>query len=210
MYRLLRFPRWLVVMEIGVWRSLFLFVARRKSGVRPGVEHFSYHRQVAPVIGAFIFVSLVELPVVHLLIPWHTVRLVVLVISVWGLLWMVGYFASVKVFPHLLDDAGLRVRFGTTVDVAIPWELVESVRTRRGRVDSGKQLVLEDGILSVPVMKQTRIEVVLREPTALAGFDAVTEVRLYADRPADVAAAARERLGRTSDESARQKESKPP
>jgi hypothetical protein len=105
------FPvRWLVTLEIGIWRSLFLLVTRRISGQRQGVRPFAYAKAIVPVMGAFIFVSMVELPVVHLLIPWDTVRLVTLVLSIWGLLWMAGLLASMKVFPHLLDAHGLRVR----------------------------------------------------------------------------------------------------
>jgi hypothetical protein len=94
MRKVFSLARRFVILEIGIWRSLFLLVTRRISGMGPGVHKFSYHRQEAPIIGAFIFVSLIELPVVHLLIPWETVRLVVLVISVWGFLWMVGFLAT--------------------------------------------------------------------------------------------------------------------
>jgi hypothetical protein len=184
--------RRLVRMEIGVWRSLFFWITRRVPGAGPDTEAFSYSRQVAPIIGAFIFVSLIELPVVHLLIPWDSVRIVVLILSVWGLLWMFGYAASVKVFPHLLDARGLRVRYGATVDVRVPWDAVAEVRAARGSVGSGKSVVVEDGVASVPVMKQTRVEVRLREPTALTGApEAVTAVRLYADDPRAFVAAAR-------------------
>jgi hypothetical protein len=68
-------------------------------GMGPAVETFSYAREVAPIMGAFIFVSLVELPIVHLLLPWPTLRLAALALSVWGLLWMIGLLASMKVFP---------------------------------------------------------------------------------------------------------------
>ena len=112
-------PRWLVVLEIGIWRSLFLWVTRRVSGQGPGVEACSYAKQVSPLFAVFIFVSAIELPVVRILLPWDTVRLVVDVLSVWGLLWMVGMLASVRVFPHLLDEDGLRIRYGTTVDIRI-------------------------------------------------------------------------------------------
>jgi hypothetical protein len=192
----MRLLRWLVRLEIGIWRSLFLWTFRRVPGMHPGAAAFSYSRQVAPVIAAFIFVSLVELPVVHLLIPWDAVRLVVLILSVWGLLWMVGMLASVKVFPHLLDDAGLRIRYGTQVDLFVPWESVERVVARRGSVDTQRHLHVEDGVASVPVMKMTRADVELRRPLSVAGRE-VTKLRLYADDPrALVERAAEERLDR--------------
>ena len=193
--------RWLVVFEIGIWRSLFLWITRRRPGQGPGARAFSYDRQLTPLLWAFIFVSLIELPVVHLLLPWETIRLIVLVVSVWGLLWMVGLLAGMKVFQHLVDETGLRVRYGTTVDIRIPWEAVASVGARRRRVDTDKAHVEhgDDGaIANVPVMKQLRVDVVLKRPTPLelpGGTEAITEVRLYVDDAKGFVAAARERLG---------------
>jgi hypothetical protein len=209
--RLFVFARWLVRLEIGIWRSLFLLVTRRVSGRGPGVQEFSYSRQISPIIGAFIFVSLIELPVVHLLIPWDMVRLVVLVISVWGLLWMVGFLASMKVFPHLLDGDGLRIRYGTSVDVAIRWSAVASVTARRGSIASRKNVHVESGggdgtVASFPVMKQTRVDVALERPTCVAlpeGTEEITAVRLYADDARAFVAAARERLEAASRTGAR-------
>jgi len=190
----MRFLRWLVRLEIGIWRSLFLWIFRRVPGMGPGVVAFGYSRQQAPVIAVFIFVSLVELPVVHLLIPWDAVRLVVLILSVWGLLWMVGLLASVRVFPHLIDDAGLRVRYGAGVDVFVPWTSVCEVKARRGSVDTQRYLLVEDGVASVPVMKMTRVDVALRSPIAVRGEE-VSALRLYADDPRAFVVEARARLG---------------
>jgi hypothetical protein len=193
--------RWLVRLEIGIWRSHFLWVTRRVAGQGPGVEAFAYAKAVTPVIAAFIFVSLVELPVVHLLLPWETVRLVVLVVSVWGLLWMIGLLASMRVFPHLLDDHGLRLRYGTTADVRIPWDAVASVKARRGSVSSGRHVEItrsdEGAVLDLPLLKMTRVEIALRGPTTLAlpdGPEEVSTVRCYADDPRAFVARARERL----------------
>ena len=193
--------RWLVTLEIGIWRSLFLWVTRRVSGLRPGVQAFSYSKDIVPIMGAFIFVSLIELPVVHVLLPWDTVRLVVVVLSIWGLLWMIGLLASMKVFPHLLDDAGLRIRYGTSADVRVPWEAVASVTSRRHSAPTRQTVQVERGddgaVLSVAVLKQTKVDVVLHRPTAIAlpgGAEEITEVRLYADDPRGFVAAARERL----------------
>lgn len=198
-------PRRFVVLEIGIWRSLALWVARRVSGRGPGVATFTYAKQVSPLITAFIFVSLVELPVVHLLLPWESVRLVADVLSVWGLLWMLGLRAGVHVFPHLMDGEGVRVRYGASADIRVPWEAIARVRGRRGSVVTGKTVVIErdgDGDLlavNVAVMKLTRVEIELHGPTALVlpgGVqEGVTHVRLYADDPAAFVARARAHLG---------------
>jgi hypothetical protein len=194
MTRALAFVRWLVRLEIGIWRSLFLWIARRVPGHGPGVQDFSYAKEITPILWAFIFVSALELPVVHLLIPWQPVKLAVLVLSVWGLLWMLGYLASMRVFRHLLDDDGLRVRYGTTVDLGIPWAAVAGVTAKRGRFDA-RTLQVEDGVAHVPVLKQTRVSVALERPIAVDAAGDVSEVRFYVDDPRGFVVAARGRLG---------------
>jgi hypothetical protein len=187
----------MIRMEIGIWRSLGLLVARRTHGTGPGAQPFPYARQLTPVLGAFVFVSLVELPVVHLLLPWATVRLVVLVVSVWGLLWMLGLLASMKVFPHVIDHAGIRARYGFDVDIRVPWSAIETVTTRRGSVGGSGRVRLDGTSASIPVLNQTRVAVALRAPTMLElpdGPAAVSELRLYADDASAFVAAARERL----------------
>ena len=191
---MIRLLRWLVVAELNTWRNLFLWVTRRVPGTGPRVQAFSYTRDVGPIFGVFIFLSLVELPVVHLLIPWDTARLVVLVLSVWGVLWMVGMLAGVKVHPHLLDDHGLRVRYGAAVDIHVPAAAIAGVTAERGRVDTQRSVHVEGTVLSVPVVKQTRVRVVLRAPTDLDGHAGITEVRFYADDARGLVAGARERI----------------
>ena len=193
--------RWLVELEIGIWRSLFLLVTRRVPGKGPGVQAFSYAKDVSPVLGAFIFVSVLELPVVHLLVPWETVRLAADVLGVWGLLWMVGYLASMRVFPHLLDAHGIRVRQGTSVDVRIPWGAVESVTSTRSSIPTNRSVQVEDGdrgaVVYVAMMKQARVRVVLRGPTTVVLPDRaqpIAELRLYADDPRAFVARAGELL----------------
>ena len=187
--------------EIGIWRSLYLWAVRRVPDQGPGVRAFPYSRDVVPIMGAFIFVSVLELPVVHLLLPCETVRLVADALSIWGLLWMVGFLASRRVFPHLLDDDGLRIRCGTTVDIAVPWEAIASVTSRRRSVPMRRTVSGKSGdygsVVNVAVVKQTKVGVVLQWPTTVelpGGTREATELRLYVDDPRAFVTAARERL----------------
>lgn len=198
--------RTLIRDELGIWRSFFFMVVRRVPGRGPGVQAFPYAREATPLMVAFIFVSVIELPVVGLLLPWAPVRLVVLLLSLWTVLWMVGLLATVRVHPHLVDDDGLRLRQGARTDIRIPWEAIATVTARRGRVRTRERLHVEqsdDGpILNVPAMKQTRVEIALRQPTRVklpGGVEEVTRVRLYADNPTAFIAAVRERLARRRD-----------
>lgn len=195
--RILGLVRWLVVLEVGIWRSLFLWVARRVPGRGPDVDEFGYAREVTPLLVVFTVLSALEIAVVDLLLPWHTVRIAAAVIGVWGLLWMLGYLAGMRVFKHLVGDAGLRVRNGPRVDIHVPWDDVAEVTARRSRVPTGATVHVEEGVASVAVMKQTRVAVRFGVPTTIALADGpreLVELRLYADDPRGfVAAAARHR-----------------
>ena len=157
---------------------------RRVPGRGPGVLEFGYAKEQGPIIGAFIFVSLIELVVFHLLIPWETVRLAADILGLWGLLWMVGLLAGVLVHPHLLAPEGIRVRERWATDIFVPWLNIETVRVaRRGSREQ------EDGVRVVPIMGRTKVDVVLREP-----IDGAREVRLFVDDAKGFVAAARGRL----------------
>ncbi|WP_448627451.1 hypothetical protein [Geodermatophilus sp. URMC 64] len=179
--------RRLLAYELGMWRSLYRWVLRRP--VAPDGEAFGYAGVVTPVIWAFIGVSAIEVPAVHLLLPWDAVRRVALVLGVYGLLWMVGMLAALKVHPHVLDAGGLRVRNGLSLDVTVPWEQIASVRYRMRSLEGMRNVqVHDDGpgrALSVGVGSQTNVDVVLREPVVLpvrrTAGQPVGELRIYAD-----------------------------
>jgi Bacterial PH domain len=176
--------------ESAMWRSLFRWVTRRPVAPGPNGQAFRYSGTMTPLLIVFIAVSAIELPILHLLLPWETVRLIVDIASVYGLLWMFGLLAIVRVYPHVATDDGLRVRSGFNVDFTIPWAAVASVRSRNRPVE-GKGVQIERTetavIAQVGVMKQTAVDLVLREPTVVAlpqaDGEPVTEVRLYVDDP---------------------------
>ena len=183
--------RRLIRLELNIWRSLLFWIARHRPGVKPGAKTFPYARELAPLIGVFIFVSAIELVAVHLLLPWETLRLILDIVSVWGLLWMFGLLASMKVYPHVLDDEGLRLRYGFHDDVRVPWRAIQGVRAHRGSVKTKGNVVVDGDTLSMPVLKQTRVDVTLKEPTRVGPAD-VTQVHFYVNDAKAFVAAARE------------------
>ncbi|GAA4730093.1 hypothetical protein GCM10023328_06130 [Modestobacter marinus] len=192
--------RRLLAAELRSYRTLPRWVLRRPDAP-PGTVPFRYVGAVLPVLWAFIVVSSIEVVVVHVLVPWPTVRLVLDVLGIWGVLWMLGFTASQTVRPHLLDATGLRVRHGVSLDVFVPWEAVAAVAVHRRSREGSRAVQLDEGpdgvVLNVVVGSQTTVDVVLREPLVLplpAGPQRVTAVRLAADDPAGLAARARAAL----------------
>jgi hypothetical protein len=116
------------------------------------------------------------------------ISLVVDVLSLWGLVWMFGFMAGFKVHPHLVTDAGLRIRTGTGHDIAVPWDAVEAVTIRERTLDKARTLHFDrDGegtILTVVVMSRTNVDVTLGRPLVVplrTGPESVTAVRFYVD-----------------------------
>ena len=178
-----------------MWRSLYRWARRRPPALSPGDEPFSYLGVVKPILGVLLALSVVEIPILDLIVknvvPWQPARLIMLAIGIWGRLWMVCLFAGLKIRPHAVGHAGLRVRMGAGVDFTVPWDEVETVRKGYRSMPSSKSVQIEDErgrrVLHVVVGSQTSVDVRLRRPVAVAlpqgESEPVDEVRLYADDP---------------------------
>jgi len=192
--------RKLVRYELRLWLSLFRWIVRRPMVSGPGATAYGYAGLMTPILIAFIAVSAIEVPIVHMLLPWRTVQLIATSLGVYGLVWMVGLLAGVRVRPHVVSDEGLRIRHSLSVDVMLPWEAVATVR-KRGRDLPGRTVQIDrdgDGpVLQIGVMKQTNVDVTLHDPTTVTlpkGAETIGEVRFYADDPDALVASVRRHL----------------
>lgn len=179
-----------VSFELGVWRSLYRWTMRRPRVPDTGAEAFSYAGAVAPLLWVFIAVSAIEVPVAHLILPWATARVIVLALGVWGLTWMLGLLASLKVHPHIVGDSGLRIRYGTTVDITIPWDAIATIRVDRHDLPKSRTVQLSrtqtGTVLHIGIASQTNVHVVLHHSVTVPlpkGHEPITELRFYADDP---------------------------
>ncbi|GAA2441707.1 hypothetical protein [Streptomyces macrosporus] len=194
-----RLVRLAVRFEIDMWTNLGRWLLRRPD-VPPHGAAFAYREPVLLPILAFFFLSLFEVVAVDLLVPWpwRWLRLLVLALGVWGVVWMLGVLAAVTVRPHVVAPSGLWVRYGSGLDVRIPWDAVAGARHLRAGRD-GRTVQVDGDTLYVQVSHQTTVEVALARPVAVAlprGRTAeVTAVRLHADDAAGLVTAVRERVG---------------
>lgn len=181
--------------EVAGWRSLGRLLLRRPD-VAPGDTPFG-HRGPRLAMTMMAALSALEVVVVDTLLPWPSLRPVVLVLGVWRTVLVLGLLAGMLVHPHAMGPSGLRVRHGAGVDVRIPWDAVAGVRrVRRSR--DGRGVQVEGAVLHVVAAGQTTVEVVLRHPFAvtLSGARTATikELRFHADDSAGFVTAARVRV----------------
>ena len=186
--------------EAGIWRSLYRWLTRRRVATDPDAARFAYASQVTPLLLAFIFLSALEIPIVSLLLPWPAVRYGLLVPGVWGLLWMLGLLASLRTNPHVVSEAGLRLRSGFQFDASIPWEQISAIRLRRSSANRKLQIEHNQTSASVALQRTNNVEVVLRQPVPVRFLDgrqaSVDTIHFYADSPTAILTAAQPHLAR--------------
>jgi hypothetical protein len=203
-----RLPGWAwhaVVVEVAMYRNLGRWLLRRPA-VPEGSEPVGYARSATPVMALWIFASVAELPLLHVLIPWHAVRLVALALGVWTVVWMLGALAGLRVYPHLLTGQGLRIRNGALTEVLVPWDAIRSAR----KVDLDLPSTIrtlqpeetpEGTHLRIGVSGRANVTVDLAAPLAVrpggrrAPASTVVALSFWVDEPRDVVRLLRERAG---------------
>jgi hypothetical protein len=170
-------PRLLLLHELRLLASLWLWATRRTHGAAAGGDVFGYSRGQGAMMFGFAFVCVVESVGMSVLLrDWPTVHHVVLVLDVYTVVFVIGLHAASVVRPHVLDVAGgtLRIRRAVHVDVRIPLERIASAR-RELRATHERA----DGELNLAVGAQTSVTVELTEPvTHVTFFGRRREVRV--------------------------------
>ncbi|WP_446225929.1 hypothetical protein ACTWPB_13155 [Nocardia sp. IBHARD005] len=192
---IIQLARSFVRLEVDIWVSLGRAVARRPdTGSGTPIR---YAGAVSAVIWAFIVVSAVEIPAVHLLIPWPAARIVALGLGVWGLLWMAGMLAAHHMYPHVLTADVLRVRYLRRFGLDIALADIRAVRHDLRAYDGAKSVQLTgtgDETLAVIVGSSTNVRVLLAEPRTFRtthGDFTTSAVAFWADDPQAAAASIR-------------------
>ncbi len=186
---MIRLVRHALLLELAVWRGLLRWLLRRPD-VPADAEPVGYSRLVMPVLWLWIVACAVEVVVVDLVI-WESWRLPLLVLGVWGVLWMLGMAGSYRTRPHLLTPDTFVVRGGLRVTVAVPLEAIGSVATREEDLPGSiRSLAVSGDLLQVGVSGRTNLQLELSAPTTLGtptGPATVTRVGVWVDEPREVA-----------------------
>lgn len=171
-----------VINEVRVFHVLYVALRRRR-GTIPGAEPIRYGQGLRPFLIAMLLLGILEAAVFELVLPWEVVRVVVLVVNVYGFLWLLAVILAFRVMPHEAARDRLVLRYATWVELKVPGALISDVRARRTR--GHKRTVEADGdTLTVSVQGTTNVEAELREPwTAPVDADhRVRRVCFHADR----------------------------
>jgi hypothetical protein len=184
----------LAALEPRLWITLGRWLLRRPVG--PGTFPYARRSLFGPMLGLVAFSAPVEIFAFELLIPWPLVRVLVLIASVYSVLWLAGLYAGLKMYPHRLTPDGLRFYHGLLASGALPYDQIASVEAVRHKAPGGKdglQPVPAEGAAYLAAGGRTDVTLRLRAPTVIAGLlrptPPVTTVHLAADDGPALAAA---------------------
>jgi hypothetical protein len=195
LHRTLGLAQHALVFELNIYKSLLRWLLRRPS-IPAGFEPVGYARLATPVLALWIFGSALELPLVHVLVPWHGVRISLLIIGVWGLLWMLGVLAGLRSYPHLLGPDTLRIRNGALHDIAVPWKTIARASNQDRSLPSSMWVLQPQESdhgphLNVAVSGRVNLHLALREQLTVRtrkGEMVIAGVSFWVDDPRAVAA----------------------
>jgi len=180
-------PLRLIRHELGAWADLARLLRGRRvvpeGSVALPAQCGWWHLPVMISVATAI-----EITAIELLLPWPTVRLVLLLLSIYSLLLLWGYVAAGVVHPHFLGDE-LVLRRGRTVVARIPLDDVQEVRSERTFEAGSHAIVDTQLILGGPEGTNVRINcsptpaLLPRWPWQPDRHVAVTRCALWLDAP---------------------------
>jgi len=200
----------LFALEARLWITIVRWLTRRGPS---GPAAFPYHRRSSLGLLALfcLLATPIELLLWEILIPWSWLRLALFVLGSYGLIWIVGLYASFRTAPHQLADRELGIHYGLLSSARLPYDAIAAVTVKRRSApkhNDGVQIVQElstqdataRGVAFIGIGGRTDVTILLRRPVAierLFGSSApVTTIHLAVDEPRGfVAAVERARQG---------------
>ncbi len=124
-------------LESHLWARLLRWLIRRTG---TSDREFGYHKrsQMSLILLMLAFTAPVELVVVELLVvelvaPWTWLRISLLVLGLYALLWIFGLYASLIALPHRLEENGLRCHHGALAEGFVPLSEIAAVQRAQCR-----------------------------------------------------------------------------
>jgi hypothetical protein len=184
--------------ELRLFEAIWQVTTGRRD-LHAGEAGIGYAKGRLVVELVFVGGALIELVAVDLLVPWDRLggyswlRLVVLLASVYGVIWIALWMISERTRPHLATNDSLVLRWGHLPIATVPWTAIRDVRVHK-RYNADDERLTHD----VP-LQGTNLDIELHEPMDAhvpfkRGRRAVTGISLGVDDPVAAAELIRSRL----------------
>lgn len=165
------------ISEMRTLMSLVILLRGRRSGVRPGVQGFSYAKGSMSVPIVMTVLTFLEAALIHLLVPWAWVRIVLLVAAIYALVLVLGVLASRVVNPHLVGSERLILKWGHKTVLDTPLSNIETITAASNHTFT--QPAAEDDRMVLTSLTSTNVRITLMVP--VQAFPPVSKRHLPSD-----------------------------
>lgn len=152
---------WILRHEASMITTWWL-VVRRTRDVPPGAVPFSYGREQLPLFATIASVSVIEIVPIHLLVPWPWLRVVLLVASLYGAVWIIGFYQGLRRRPHYVTDDDLMLRCGPSGIVTVPLAEIASGQRKAAHWSSSGVQFPDEHDVAVSYSGETNVRLELR------------------------------------------------
>jgi hypothetical protein len=181
-------PARLIVGEPKLWAAIFLWTSGRSRRDVHGF-HYSASSNLGPVFAVvlgLIFLEGLGGGLLARLAPWPWLSPALFVSSVYAAIWIIGIYASLRAYPHLVTARGVLLRYGVLGEAWVPWHEVDQVVKERLVSPGGMDgLSTKDGIATLAVGGMTAVTIGRLVPGTVKGFlretAGIYEIRVAAD-----------------------------
>jgi hypothetical protein len=180
----------LIVGEPKLWAAIFLWISGRS---RRDARSFHYSALSNLGLVSAVVLGLIVLEggiggLLARLAPWPWLSPVLIIVSVYAAVWIIGIYASLRAFPHLVTEQGLLLRYGVLGEAWIPWrELDQAVKETLVSPGGMDGLSTKGGIATLAVGGRTAVTIRRRNPGIVKGFlretVGISQIRIAADDP---------------------------
>lgn len=173
----------LLVSEVSSLIAAFTFFRLQKN-VDSEVRSFTVHKNLRTVVFIVLALSIVEIGIVHFAISNTFWRYFLLVISVYAVVLLSGFYVTVRDQPHLITPQGLVLRIGRRLTCEIPWSHLRQTSSVTAG-EGGDVAIDEDGNLRVPVLSEVNVRLEVDSPVVAEdlykGLMMVSSIEIYCD-----------------------------
>jgi hypothetical protein len=156
--------------QAGLARALW-WAVRGRTAVEAGEVALPYNGLDRAVVWTITAVGVLETVVVHVLVTWPPLRWSLLALSVYGLLGLLAFDATMRRHPHVVRRDELVLRSGHFRTALVPLDHLAGVRTHVSNAHR-KTVEFDDG-LAVSFMGGTNVELWF-SPATEVGLDGGT------------------------------------
>jgi hypothetical protein len=154
--------------ELLLWWYLVRWISRRP--VPAG--SYSYHRRspLGPLLVVVALTTPVEVLLFEVLLPWNWLRWLLAIAAVYAAVWVFGFYASMTKLQHLVEERGVRIRYGLLNEAFVPYAAITEIKDERARaagMTEGLKVDREDHSARLYVGSRTDITFVLSAPITI-------------------------------------------